>query len=173
MLGEKYLGGLMSASLKRGEWYGGWAGYGVYATDQRLIGIRNRKYSLRWLGGITLGGLVAGVIEFVVFGGLPVGILAGACIGLIIGIAAERASTRPAPQTIEELELRKDFQVYRFEISLIEMKKPGLRFGHLNIVLKSGENIKIQIGYRNVFQAVRSLVLTFANFEPIVDFHEV
>ena len=108
-----------------------------------------------------------------VFGGLPVGILAGACIGLIIGIAAERASTRPAPQTIEELELRKDFQVYRFEISLIEMKKPGLRFGHLNIVLKSGENIKIQIGYRNVFQAVRSLVLTFANFEPNVDFRDV
>jgi len=48
-----------------------------------------------------------------------------------------------------------------------------LRFGHLNIVLKSGENIKIQIGYRNVFQAVRSLVLTFANFEPNVDFRDV
>lgn len=163
----------MSASLKKGEWYGGWAGYGVYATDQRLIGIRNRKYSLRWLGGITLGGLVAGVVEFVVFGGLPVGILVGACLGLMIGIVAEQASTRPAPQTIEELESRKDFQVYRFEIALTEMKKPGLRFGYLNIVLKSGENIKIQIGYRNVFQTVRKLALTFANFEPSVEFREV
>ena len=91
----------------------------------------------------------------------------------MIGIAAERASTRPAPETIPDLELRKDFQAYRLEISLIEMKKPGLRFGHLNIILKSGENVKIQIGYRNVFQAVRSLVLTFANIEPSIEFREV
>ena len=163
----------MSASLKKGEWYGGWAGYGVYATDQRLIGIRNRKYSLRWLGGITLGGLVTGIVEFLIFGGLPIGILVGGFFGLLIGIAAERASTSPAPKSIQDFETGKDFQAYRFEISLIEMKRPGLRFGYLNIVLRSGENIKIQIGYRNVFQVLRSLVLEFANLEPNVSFREV
>jgi hypothetical protein len=46
-LGEKYIGGFTSGGLNKGG-----AGYGIYATDRRLFGVRSR---LAAYGAIELG----------------------------------------------------------------------------------------------------------------------
>ena len=46
-LGEKYLGGFTSGNMNKGG-----AGYGIYATDRRLFGVRNRRAAY---GSIELG----------------------------------------------------------------------------------------------------------------------
>lgn len=142
---EVYLGGFTSARLKKGTF----VGYGVYATNKRLIGIKSRK-------GVLTGALIGGAI--------------GGAIGAVVaGKLGEKLTKDESAKIIRELEGKKDFEIGKEQISRIEVKKPnmwkvrliGAGRGHLLIVPKSGEEIKILILGNKEFEQARDLMEVF------------
>src|SRR2546428_13561420 len=109
---EEYLGGLESGRMVKA---GGIAGYGVYVTTRRIIGVKSRRALFKQLAGAPLGGLV------------------GAALGA-------RLSRDERVRLISELEQKKDLEIERNDISGIELKKPSFTHrGHLFISTFSGD----------------------------------
>ncbi len=94
---EGHLGGFESGRLKKGFM----AGYGIYATNMRIIGVKSRKALAKGLVGGALGGFV------------------GAVIGM-------KLSKDQSVKTIQELDERKDFEVAKRDVSHLELKKPSM-----------------------------------------------
>jgi len=83
-LEEQYLGGLESGRMKKGFV----AGYGIYATNLRIIGVKTRKALAKGLVGAAIGRV------------------AGAYIGM-------KLSTDQSVKMIQELEERKRFRGFK------------------------------------------------------------
>jgi len=116
-LEEQYLGGLESGRMKKGFV----AGYGIYATNLRIIGVKTRKALAKGLVGAAIGRV------------------AGAYIGM-------KLSTDQSVKMIQELEERKDFEVSKQNASRVELKKPSIwRRGHIVITQVTAEAIKVLI----------------------------
>jgi len=130
---EEYLGGFTSANLKKGMI----AGYGIYATNRRIIGIKSRK----------------GVVGRLLLGGITVGIL---------DKLGAKITRDESAKMIEELDKKKDFEISKEQVSQIEIKKPSfMSRGHLTITLKSGEDVKVLVGGKKEFEQTRDLMLAF------------
>jgi gas vesicle protein len=110
------------------------SGYGIYITNKRIIGIKKRKW-----------------------------VIAGHIIGGVIGWAVAAKLTKDeSRKALEELDRKKDFDVYKEEVSSIELKKPGLmRAGHLLITKNDGETIKIVVGGKKEFKALKEMMSAF------------
>lgn len=142
---EEYVGGFTSGALKRGMFWG----YGIYATNRRIIGVKSRK-------GAIAGALVGGVIG-------------GAAGGIIVGVLGQKLSKDQSVKMIRELEEKKDFEISKEQVSQIEVKKPnvwqvrlvGSGRGHLLITPKSGEEIKILMQGNKEFENARNLMQAF------------
>lgn len=128
---ELYLGGFTSANLTKGIM----RGYGIYATNKRIIGVKSRG-----------------------------GVLAGALVGGVIGLALQKKLTDDkSAKMIQELDEKKDFEIGKDQIAQIEVKKGGLmKNGQLMIVPKSGEPIKIKVYGNNEFSMTRDLMQSFS-----------
>ncbi len=64
---------------------------------------------------------------------------------------------------IQELVEKKDFEIGKEQIAQIEIKKGGfMKNGHLMIVPKSGETIKIKVYGNNEFSMTRDLMQSFS-----------
>ncbi|WXG44362.1 MAG: hypothetical protein WED04_10065 [Promethearchaeati archaeon SRVP18_Atabeyarchaeia-1] len=139
---EVYFGGMTSANFKKGHM----SGYGVYATSRRIIGVKKRR-------GVLGGWMVAGLM----------GGHAGTVKGDILRSAFAQAFTKDeGAKQIKELEKDKDFEVYKENISYIEIKKPGtLHRGHIKIRPTQGKEIEISMGGHEEFEHMRDLLGAF------------
>lgn len=132
MEGEQLIGGVASNFLRRERW--SYPGYGIYATNKRLIGIKMRK-------GVAVMALVGGIG------------------GYYVGKAVTQAES---DKTLRELEEKKDFQIERDEISKWEITKPGVfKGGRLKITAKSGSVTEFVIGGKKEFKSIRDLMTMF------------
>nr|MDO8098843.1 zinc ribbon domain-containing protein [Candidatus Njordarchaeota archaeon] len=127
---ERYLGGIIAPRpAMKGL---SWRLYEIHATTRRIIGVRNKRATLRLVGAV-LGG-VAG-----------------------IGLIAARGRDLSA-NTIAQLEEKKTFEVWKEEISEMEAKKPTFtKAGYVNIALNSGENIRFSTPAKGDFEKIRNL----------------
>ncbi len=131
---EQYLGGLESGRMKKGFV----AGYGIYATNLRIIGVKTRKALAKGLVGAAIGRV------------------AGAYIGM-------KLSTDQSVKMIQELEERKDFEVSKQNASRVELKKPSIwRRGHIVITQVTAEAIKVLIVQKKDFQQLVELMRAFS-----------
>ncbi len=132
---ERILGGVSSANMKKGFL----AGYGVYVTDRRIIGVKERKKGL--MSGLAFR-----------FGGV---------IGALI---ATKMTLDDMKKTLAEIEKRKDFEVYKDDVTYIELKKPGrIRGGHLKIMRRFGDEIKIDVNGKKEYE---TLLEALQQFKP-------
>lgn len=139
---EQYIGGMTSANMKKGVM----SGYGIYATDRRIIGTKKRK-------GVLKGFLVAGVL----------GGKAGTVKGDILRGAFAQAFTKDeSAKQIQDLEKNKDFDIYKENIAEIEIKKPGtMHGGHIKVRPKQGKQIEISMRGREEFGHMVDLMKAF------------
>ncbi len=142
---EHYIGGVSSIILKvAGEGLGGaiagaigsaTGGYGVYATDQRLFVIHNPHLDASRGEGIQFG-------EFMV--------------NELFGTNVDMR-----PRAIADLERDKVYEVWRKDITSIEMKTPRLFSGFLIIRTRSGSSFRIYVDHKNAFNHLEQLLRLF------------
>lgn len=139
---EVYFGGMTSANLKKGHM----SGYGVYATSRRIIGVKKRK-------GVLGGWMVASLM----------GGRAGTVRGdLLRGAFAQAFTKDEGAKQISDLEKNKDFEIYKENVSAIEIKKPGtFHRGHIKIKPTQGKEIEISMGGNEEFEHMRDLLGAF------------
>jgi len=128
---EVYIGGISSIILKvSGRGMGGAiagaigsavGGYGVYATNKRLFVIHNPTLDARRNDSIPFGTFI------------------------IDELFGTNVDTRP--RLIEELESYKVFEVWRKDISSIELKKPRLLAGFLILNTAQGESFRVYVDH--------------------------
>jgi PAS domain S-box-containing protein len=139
---ETYIGGISSIILKVTDSGMGGAiagaigsavgGYGVYVTDRRLFVIHNPFLDARRNDSITFG-------EFI--------------LGELFGTNVD---TRP--RTMEELERHKVFEVRRTDISRMELQRPNLLAGSLNITTEAGGKFRVYIDHIKAFNHLEQVL---------------
>jgi len=142
---EKYIGGISSVTVKLGgTGIGGsvagalgstTGGYGIYATDQRLFVIHNPELDASRSDGISFSTFI---------------------IDELFGTTVD---TRP--RMIDELEERKVIEIWRRDITSIEMKKPLLLAGYISFSLRTGESFRIYIDHKKAFTHIDQLLRLF------------
>jgi len=132
---EAYLGGFASANLTRGFM----GGYGIYATNKRIIGVKG-------IGAKERGVMIAGAV------------------GGVVGSALQKKLTGDkSAKMIQELDEKKDFEISIDQISQIEIKKGSfMKKGQLMITPKSGDSITIKVYGNNEFSMTRDLMQSFS-----------
>jgi PAS domain S-box-containing protein len=143
--GEHYIGGVSSIILKvAGEGLSGAiagsigsadGGYGVYATDQRLFVVRNPELDASQDAGLQFG-------EFL--------------MNELFGIHVDMR-----PRSIQDLERLRIYEVWRRDITSIELKKPRLFAGFMVIKTKSGESFRIYVDHKKAFGHLEQLLRIF------------
>ena len=143
---ESVIGGLASADMVRP----GSFGYGIYITDRRVIGTKKPDQFIKSVGGA----------------------IAGAAIGIVLGFEAPWAVSSALGRSLSddenihlltELEKKKDFEAYNKDITLIQLKSPGLvSLGQLAIFLRGEKttNIAIAFGKEKVFENLKTMFQT-------------
>ncbi len=127
--GEQFLGGFGSGFLARGFV----PGYGVYATNLRIFGVRD-----------------------------PTTVSGGHLAGLVEGELMPKLSAEENVKVIDSLDAKKEFDVPKDQISSIELKRPGLLgTGHMAIFPKRGGELKISIRHRIGFERLRDVMQVF------------
>ncbi len=142
---ERYIGGISSIILKvAGEGIGGaiagaigsaTGGYGVYATDKRLLVVHNPH-------------LDASRDEGLQFGAFIIDELFGANVDM-------------SPRSIADLDKIKVFEVWRNDIRSIEMKTPRFLAGFLIIRTVSGGSYRIYVDHKKAFDHLEQLLNLF------------
>ncbi len=127
------MGGFAGGFLARGYF----PGYGVYATNKRIIGVTLTATPARSF----LGGSFAGLVQGQLMPKLP---------------------PDDSARVIQELDQKKEFDLKKDQISQIEIRKPGmLSTGRMVIISKAGEKTKISLRYRIAFERLRDLMKAF------------
>lgn len=139
---ETYLGGISSIILKVTDSGMGGAiagaigsavgGYGVYVTDRRLFVIHNPFLDARRNDSISFG-------EFI--------------LGELFGTNVD---TRP--RQMEELERHKVFGVWKKDIVKMELKKPKLLAGSLEITTTAGGKFRVYIDHIRAFDHLHQVL---------------
>lgn len=142
---EHYIGGVSSIALKvTGEGIGGalagaigstTGGYGVYATDKRLLVVHNPELDASRNEGVQFG-------EF-----------------MIEELFGTNVDMRP--QSIAKLEKIKVFEVWRNNITTIEMKTPRFLAGVVIIRTASGGSYRIYVDHKKAFMHLEQLLNLF------------
>jgi hypothetical protein len=139
---EIYIGGISSIILKVTDSGIGGAiagaigsavgGYGVYVTSQRLFVIHNPFLDARRSDSISFG-------EFIVD-----------------ELFGTNVDTRP--REMDELERHKVFEVRRKDITGMELKKPKLLAGSLNITTAAGGKFRVYIDHIKAFNHLEQVL---------------
>jgi CheY-like chemotaxis protein len=139
---EIYIGGISSIILKvtdpgmggiiAGAIGSAVGGYGVYVTNQRLFVIHNPFLDARRNDSISFG-------EFI--------------LGELFGTNVD---TRP--REMEELERHKVFEVRRKDISRMELQRPNLLAGSLNITTDAGGKFRVYIDHAKAFSHLEQVL---------------
>ena len=130
VLKEEVLDGITSSNLQRDTY----RPYGIYITTKRIIGIKPNKFQKinpMWWFVIVLGIVLVGTL--IGLGALFVPLLIGGFF--LIRFILRRTIYKPddfSKKTIEELEGKRDFEVFKDEIEEIRLQEPkGTLFGGL------------------------------------------
>ncbi|WP_287583646.1 hypothetical protein [Candidatus Borrarchaeum sp.] len=130
VLKEEVLDGITSSNLQRDTY----RPYGIYITTKRIIGIKPNKFQKinpMWWFVIVLGIVLVGTL--IGLGALFVPLLIGGFF--LIRFILRRTIYKPddfSKKTIEELEEKRDFEVFKDEIEEIRLQEPkGTLFGGL------------------------------------------
>jgi CheY-like chemotaxis protein len=139
---ETYIGGISSIILKvtdsgmggtiAGAIGSAVGGYGVYVTDRRLFVIHNPFLDARRNDSITFG-------EFI--------------LGELFGTNVDTRA-----REIDELERHKVFEVRRTDITRMELKKPQLLAGFLNITTAAGGKFRVYIDHTKAFNHLEQVL---------------
>jgi PAS domain S-box-containing protein len=139
---EIYIGGISSIILKVTDRGVGGAiagalgsavgGYGVYVTNQRLFVIHNPSLDARRDDSITFGTFILGEL----FG--------------------TNVDTRP--REIDELEQYKVFEVWRKDITGMDLRKPKLLAGFLEITTVAGGKFRVYIDHEKAFSHLEQVL---------------
>jgi len=119
---EEVIDGFTSSYLQRDTY----RPYGIYITTKRIIGFkpsRLQKINPMWIFAIVLGIVLVGTLFG--FGALFVPLLIGGFF--LIRFIVRRTIYKPddfSKKTIEELEGKKDFEVFKDDIQEIRMQEP-------------------------------------------------
>ncbi|TFG75466.1 MAG: zinc ribbon domain-containing protein [Thermodesulfobacteriales bacterium] len=138
---ETVLGGLASSDMARP----GSTGYGVYITTRRVIGVKKPDQFTKAISGAIAGAVIGKVLGF----GAPwaVSNALGRCL-----------SNDENIHILIELERNKDFEASRRDITLIQLKSPGLTSLGQLAVFCGGEtttNIMVVIRTHSVYESSR------------------
>ena len=132
---EAYLGEFASANLTRGFM----GGYGIYATNKRIIGVKG-------IGAKERGAMIAGAVG-----------------GVVGSVLQKKLTGDKSAKMIQELDEKKDFEISIDQISQIEIKKGSfMKKGQLMITPKSGDAITIKVYGNNEFSMTRDLMQSFS-----------
>ena len=139
---ETYIGGISSIILKVTDSGVGGAiagaigsavgGYGVYVTNKRLVVIHNPFLDARRSDSITFG-------EFI-----------------IDELFGTNVDTRP--REMDELNRHKVFEVRRKDITRMELKRPKLLAGSLNITTAAGAKFRVYIDHIKAFHHLEQVL---------------
>ncbi len=142
---EQYIGGLSSITVKlpgagvtgaiAGAIGSSTGGYGIYATDQRLFIIHNKDLDATRSDGVQFGTFI---------------------LDELFGTTVDTH-----PRTIAQLEKEKVYMILRKDIVTIEMKKPLLFAGYINLRMRNGESIRIYIDHKKAFIHLDQLLRLF------------
>jgi PAS domain-containing protein len=142
---EVYIGGISSIILKvTGGGMGGAiagaigsavGGYGVYATNKRLFVIHNPYLDPTRNDSIQFGTFI------------------------LSELSGTDVDTRP--RSLDELERHRVFEVWRKDITTIELKKPRMLAGSLIISTVSGETFRVYIDHTKAFTHLDQLLRLF------------
>lgn len=119
---EEVLDGITSSNLQRDTY----RPYGIYITTKRIIGIKPsklQKINPMWWFVIVLGIVLVGTL--IGFGALFVPLLIGGFF--LIRFILRRTLYKPddlSNKTIEELEEKRDFEVFKDDIEEIRLQEP-------------------------------------------------
>ncbi len=140
---EVYIGGISSIILKvTGKGMGGAiagaigsavGGYGVYTTNRRLFVIHNPTLDARRNDSVQFGTFIIDEL-----------------FGTTVDIG---------PRLIGELEGHKVFEVWRKDITSIELKKPRLLAGFLIINTAEGESFRVYVDHSKAFLHLEQLLI--------------
>lgn len=143
---EDYLGGISSITLKvSGEGLGGAiagaigsssGGYGIYATSRRLFVIRNPDLSAESPQGVQFGTFM---------------------MDELFGTAVD---TRQ--KNLDELEKLEIYSAEREDITRLELKKPVLLSGYLNITTRTGSQFRVYMDHKKAYSHIEQLMKSFA-----------
>lgn len=178
---EETIAGFTSVSLSRGRT----AGYGLYFSRTRIIGVRKRRTSLVFGLALTLPLLVLLLYlnfllglsgpPYATFLLLFLPILSDQAIRRLRRVVPERIVRKSNPRTTNELGSKLDFELRREEISELLMKHVtggslSKQPGYLRIVAKdpSRKPIEIKITEIKELRELRKLVIEFAARQPQV-----
>jgi hypothetical protein len=136
---ERYLGGVTSPYLVKG-----FKGCEVHVTTRRIIGVRRVLLPRAQI----LGTYVPGPKN-----------------PWFLNVLSN-PTQEEFDKAFNELLKTKDFEFKKEEVERIRLKRPGrLSSGHINFVLKSGEEIKVTMeaypAYRKLFEIVGELMQAF------------
>jgi hypothetical protein len=139
---EVYLGSYTGAGLSKGLI----GGYAIYATSKRIIGVTRRMQA---------------IASSVFTGVIPV-IVAQKHHEKELQREQQLSSEGAMTQALDNM--KKDFQIYRDQISQIAVKEPrgiGIHKGYVNITTRNGEETKILVWGKKPFEAVKELLTSF------------
>ena len=140
---EKYIGGIKSSHFKKKKTWGV-GGYAIYVTSKRIIGIKG-----------TFMGLIKDTakgtfLDTVLFPYLSAGLMLG---------------KKEKSKAVEQLEKNKDIEIFKKDVSGIEIKKPSalcfISAGYLKIERKNGEPVQISILFKPDFKEIKKLMEAF------------
>jgi hypothetical protein len=134
--GEWLIGEVASPKLKKKGFHP--PGYGIYVTNDRIIGVQFKQ------------GFYSSMAHR----------------GLNIDRVRKKAIEAVQPNSLLELEtMNKDFEVRKGQVTRIEVKKPGAVFGggHLSITERGGEKTEVLIvaGGKKEFESITNLMREF------------
>jgi hypothetical protein len=139
---EKYIGGIKSSHFKKKKTWGV-GGYAIYVTSKRIIGIKGTFI------GLIKDTAKGTFLDNVLFPYLSAGSMLG---------------KKEKSKAVEQLEKNKDIEIFKKDVSGIEIKKPsalGFSAGHLKIERKNGEPVQISIPFKPDFKEIKKLMEAF------------
>jgi hypothetical protein len=166
---ERFLGGSMFYGLGKG--YSNI--YGVYTTSRRVVGVKPSAGPYVLIVVSTLGILVV-FSALATITRIPLLFVPALVLIVVFGVWIQRRSGKKNPTTVPDLDARKDFEMFRENISRIELKKPGMRGGHLKIEAVDGNSQNLRIGAKigGGFESLKALLQEFCSISPQVAFTE-
>lgn len=147
--------------------------YGIYTTSNRIVGVKASAGPYVLIAGSTLGVLVLFAV-LVSITHVTLLYLPALALIIVLGLRIQSRSKKNDPTSIPELDDRKDFEIFRNNISKIELKNAGLGNGHLRILAVNGNRENFRIGGRigRGYDGLKSLLQEFCSNPPQIEFSE-
>jgi hypothetical protein len=147
---ESIIGGFASSDMLRP---GKGIGYGLYITNKRVIGVKRPDQLTKSIAGAIAGAVVGKVLGFE----------APWAVSSALGRAL---STDESRRLIVELEKNKDFEAYKQDITLIQLKGRGIvDLGQLAIFLKGEKTTNNVVAFKSekVYEKLKEM---FQSWHP-------